>query len=183
MGEMIVLAAWMLGLIGGPIAISRMFPGRSSVQGNAIEGQSGVSAVFWGLSLGAVFAYAVIAVLIVADPAGSSLQTRFQGVGLLFLMLALFIAPMIICGFHKWQWDVRGVEFIGVFRRQSLLWNDIVAVRRIKRTGWTLVGSVGSKMHFADGYIPGLSFMILALSTNRSDLAAEIDAALHGERS
>lgn len=182
MGQLILLLAFMVGLVAGPFVVARLFPGRSSVDGNAVTGESGVSSVFWGTSLGLTIGYIVLSVLIIVDPIGGSLSVRLQIAGVLFAVLGLVLAPMILCGFHRWRWNAEGVEFIGVLRRRSLLWNDISSVRRFRRTGWTLQTTTGSKLHFADGYVPGLPFIIAALSTNRSDLTAQIEAATNAER-
>ena len=133
MGSIILLLAFMVGLVAGPIVVAHLFPRRSSVQGNVIAGESGVSTVFWGASLGLAYAYAVLAGLIIADPIGGPLPVRFQLAALLFAMLGLILAPMTMCGFHKWRWDAEGLEFKGALSRRRVRWIDIADVRQHTR--------------------------------------------------
>lgn len=183
MDLLFILLALFGGLIAGPIVVARLWPDRGRVTGDATSGECGSSPIFWGVPLGLSVFVAVIAALILAGPEVMGNQaTRLEISAALFLMLALISAPLVICGFHTWQWNTDGLVFVGVFRRQLVLWSEIATVRRFKGTGWTLRTRTGSKLSMSSGYVPGEHYIISALAANRPDLAPRITAALEEER-
>lgn len=170
MGNLILMLAFMVGLIAGPIVVARLFPTRSTIQGNVIAGQSGVSTVFWGASLGLAVGYLVLALLIISDPIGGPLLIRFQLAGGPFAMLGLVLAPMVVCGFHKWRWDSEGIEFNGAFRRRRIRWSDIAVVRRTPDRGWLYRTADGVSVRTSN-YTVGLGVIAASLARYRPDLA------------
>ncbi|WP_291208781.1 hypothetical protein [Hyphomonas sp.] len=182
MDFLIILLALVGGLTAGPFVVAKVWPGRSSVTGDATAGESGASPVLWGVPLGLSVFVAVISGLILAGPEVAGNQaTRFEIAAALFGLLGLVSTPLVICGLHTWRWDSDGLEFVGVFRRQSVLWKEIASVRRLKGMGWTLRTVAGAKLSMSSGYLPGEPFIIAALSENRPEFASSITAALEEE--
>jgi|CXWL01.1.fsa_nt_gi hypothetical protein len=183
MDHLLILLALFVGLIAGPLVVAKLWPSRRRCSGDATAGECGSSPVFWGTALGLSPFVAVTAALILAGPeASGNLATKLEIAAALFGMLGLLSIPLVICGFHTWKWNSDGLEFIGVFRRQSVLWNDIASVRRFKGMGWTLRTTRGSKLSTSSGYVPGEPLIIAALVAKRTDLAPSIIAALEDER-
>src|SRR5690242_18622764 len=137
MDTLLLASAALIGVTAGPIIVARLLP--NQISGDVTAGESGASSMFWGVPLGLTFFYLVLTVFILNSSAElASLPTKFGLIAILFTALTLVCAPSLICGFHKWRWDSNGAEFIGVFRRQSVLWQSVTSIHRMARTGWTL---------------------------------------------
>jgi hypothetical protein len=179
MEALLLPLAALVGVSVGPIIVARLRP--NQVSGNATAGESAASAVFWGVPLGLAFFYLVVALMILATREDlASLPTKLGIITIVFSALALICAPLLVCGFHKWRWDSDGVEFVGVFRRRVLPWKNVIALDRLRRTGWTLRASDNSKLSIT-GYIPGAQVILQALLMHRPDLMPSVTSALEDE--
>lgn len=182
MDQLLLLLAFMVGLIAGPFVVARLWPHRSRVTGNITAGECGSSPTFWGVTLGLALGDLVLSALILFAPAElASVPTRVILILFVFLALALLTAPLVICGFHIWKWNADGLERVGVFRRQSLRWKDVETVRRIRRTGWVIRTTEGKRLSTSN-YVPGERWILSALIANRPEFKAQIMAALEDEK-
>ncbi len=182
MSDILLLLTFAVGLVGGPFVVAKVWPERSRCVGDTAAGECGMSPVLWGAALGVLLGYLGIAALIVTSGDDlTSPSTSTQVVAMLFVFMAALAAPLVIYGFHTWKWNASGLEFIGVFRRRTVLWKDVTSVRRVWRTSWKLETADGIKLN-TSRYMLGQRVVIAALCINRSDLAPQVTAALEAER-
>ncbi len=171
LGELLLLLSFGIGLAIGPIIVARVFPSQTGVQGTALAGQSGASALFWGLSLGLTAGLLALALLIVLDPVGGPLLIRIQTAAVLFVGLGSIMVPLIVCGFHRWHWGPDGLEFVGVFRRVKIAWADIRGAAPTADGGQVFETRDGTTLRTSE-YTVGAVLIAAAFARYRADLVA-----------
>lgn len=182
MDSVFIILALLVGIPAGPVIVAKTWPKRSRCVGDQTAGECGASPIFWGTALGlAPFVFVTAALILSGPEQTGNMVTRIEIAAGVVALLAFLAGPFIVWGFHSWKWNSEGLEFIGVFRRQTIRWSDISSIKRFKQTGWTFKETGGKRLSIADGYVPDQSLIIGALSVYRPDMAPQIVSSLQDE--